>query len=80
MVTRPMLEKFEVRIKILEIQGLANPEVSWLQQQIGCLDSANEFRVFTSFVEKDLDTRKSLIKSYMDQIDCENEIRSMDHI
>ena len=28
MVTRPMLEKFEVRIKTLETQGLANPEVS----------------------------------------------------
>ena len=32
MVTRSMFEELEGRIKTLETQGLANPEVSWLQQ------------------------------------------------
>jgi len=80
MVTRSMFEELEGRIKTLETQGLANPEVSWLQQQVGRLDPANRSLAFTGFVEKDLGKRRSLINSYMDHVGCEQEIRSMDHI
>ena len=80
MVTRSMFEDLEERIKTLETQGLASPEVNWLQQQAGRLDPANRSLAFTGFVEKDLGKRRSLINSYMDQIGCETEIRSMDHI
>ena len=59
---------------------MADPQVSWLQQQVQRLDPANRSLCFKGLKQDNPETRKHVIEALLDSVDLKSEIIGMEHI